>query len=326
MSFDVKKIIQRIYEFDLSNTSLVDGEEILSDDSHGGNEFLNNFTRRDLDRGIIVTPRGYRNGLVYKSSNNGEVYNNPTWVPDIVSFALNLYGLKKDHFYRVTVVGRNVHKYNRVTDITENRYVEVLTKDKERIIYADLSEKLSNVESEGIFRASSVEENLFFSIGKVYISNIIIDEIEILPENEEERLPEADELVIQSGKTNLVGYGIFSCALPDFASGSSAELEKLSGKGINIYLNKDTKIYTIERDNVNDCIGLPLSDISIFYDINDEKCPGVHHSIVDVSERISPHTIKPGYISFKLLNDKDNEATLYNNGFARIYVFINKLN
>lgn len=323
MSFDVKKIVQRIYEFDLSNTSLVDGEEILSDDSHGGNEFLNNFTRRDLDKGIIITPRGYRNGLVYKSSNNGEVYNNPTWVPDIVSFGLNLYGLKKDHFYRVTVIGRNVHKYNRVTDITENRYVEVLTQEKERIIYEDLSEKLTNTECEGIFRASSIEENLFFSLGKVYVSNIIIDEIELL--SEEEEAPVVEDFVMESGKTNLLGYGIFSCKLPKFSAGSSAELDKLSGKGINIYLNKDTKVYTIERDNANDCINIPLSNISVFLEINDGKCPGVHHSIVDVSERISPHTIKAGFISFKLLDDTKNEPVLYDNEYARLYVFVNKL-
>ena len=323
MGFDVKKIVQRIYEFDLSNTSLVDGDEILSDDSYGGNEFLNNFTRRDLDHGIVITPRGYRNGLVYKSSNGGEFYNNPAWVPDIVSFGLNLYGLKKGRFYRVTVIGRNVHKYNRITDITEDRHIEVMSQEKERIIYEDLSEKMSNTECEGIFRASSIEENLHISLGKIYISNIIIDEIEILDEGETRQ--EHEDLVIETGKATLLGYGVFSCKLPDFSHGVSAELEKLSGKGISVYLNKETKLYTIERDNADDCIGLPLSNISIFYEINDGKCPGAHHSIADVSEKVSPHTIKPGYISFRMLGDADGKPLLYDNAYARLYIFVNKL-
>ena len=40
---EVKKIVQRLYEFDLSHCELNDGDEFISTDH--GNEFVNNLSR-----------------------------------------------------------------------------------------------------------------------------------------------------------------------------------------------------------------------------------------------------------------------------------------
>ena len=50
---DIKKVNQRIYEFDLKNCELEDGNELITTQV---NEFVNTFIKRDLDKGIMVTP------------------------------------------------------------------------------------------------------------------------------------------------------------------------------------------------------------------------------------------------------------------------------
>jgi hypothetical protein len=72
---NIKKIKNRIYQFDFTNSELIDGNEIITTDVKS--EFVMNFRKRDLDKGIIVTPFGYTKGLIYKSTNGGEVYNYP---------------------------------------------------------------------------------------------------------------------------------------------------------------------------------------------------------------------------------------------------------
>ena len=82
----------------------------------------------DMDKGIIVTPQGYSNGLFYRASNGGEIYSSPKYMPDIVTFNLNVFGLKKGSFYKLTVIGRDTGP---TTFITDDRNVIVTNQENE---------------------------------------------------------------------------------------------------------------------------------------------------------------------------------------------------
>lgn len=318
---EIKKVIQRIYEFDLKNCAVRDGDEMIPTES--GNEFVNTFVKRDFDRGIIVTPGSYTRGFIYKSSNNGEFYNNPEWLPETENFSLNIYGLKKGSFYKVTVIGRNVRKYNRLSDVTDNRKLEVITNSQEMLINADLSENMVNSNFFGIFKATSIEEDLFFTIGKIYINNIIIEEVEILKDEntDEEKL---NDFELDSGKSNIVAYGVFS---PVFANeaGKYSELTKITGKGINIYFDKTDNSYIVERDNSEDTIKSSFTAANYIIDLNFNKAPKIRmYEITEVSADASPNTLKQGFIKFQIL-DKLGTPIKYSINSGRIAVIIKKL-
>lgn len=319
---EIKKVLQRVYEFDLKNCELIDGNEMIP--TEHGNEFVNTFIKRDMDRGIIVTPGGYTRGLVYKSTNGGEFYNNPEWSPEIETFSMNLYGLKKGAFYRVTVIGRNTRKYNRLTDVTENRKLEILDETQAMILSADLSDTMSNKSFEGIFRATSVEENIYFSLGKIYVNNIIIDEVEIARDVLESNETKENDFELDGGKSNIVAYGIFS---PDLLNETSryAELSRITGKGINLYFDKNNKRYIVERDNIEDTIGASFTNANYLVEFNFNKAPYLNrYQVVDVSPDMSPNTIKQGYIAFEILN-KDGIAERYERHNGRLAIIIKKI-
>lgn len=318
---DVKKVLQRIYNFDLKKCTLTDGEEMIP--TEHGNEFVNTFIKRDLDNGIIVTPGGYTRGLVYKASNGGEFYNSPDWLPETENFLLNVYGLKKGAFYRVTVVARNTRKYNRLLDVTENRKLEVLSESQELLINADVSEALSNTSYDGIFRATSMEENIYFSIGKIYVSDIIIDEVEIARDNSEDEEKKQD-FELDNGKSNIVAYGVFSCDSLN-ETGRYAELSRITGKGINLYFDKNEQKYILERDNIEDTIGASFTNANFIIDINTNKAPRLNrYQIVDVSADVSPNTLKQGFLKFEIL-DINNKPCRYDVHSGRLTFIIKKI-
>lgn len=331
---NIKKVVQRIYEFDLSNCDLEDGNEMITTPS-GKSEFVNAFIKRDLDKGIMVTPSGYTKGLVYKSTNHGEFYNNPLWMPDIVTFSMNIFGLKKNSFYRVTVLSRTTHKYNKLTDVTDDRSLEVSNDNQELLINADVSDAYENESYSGIFRATSNEINLFFRLGKIYISNIIIDEIELLEEqsdNEEELNPTEQTTILEDGHTKLVAYGVFN-TIPAIENaetyrGRYLEMTKLTGKGINLYFDKITHEYIIERDNVEDTITSSLTGIEYLIDFNFNKFINKDifsgYRITEVSPDISPNTLKQGYIKFVFVNKDEKVVDLQNNE-GRLAFLVNKI-
>jgi len=318
---EVKKVLQRIYEFDLKNCLLNDGDEMIP--TEHGNEFVNTFIKRDLDRGVIVTPGGYTRGLVYKSSNDGEFYNNPEWLPETESFLFNIYGLKKGAFYRVTVVSRNTRKFNRLIDVTENRKLEVLNESQELIINADVTEAMTNTNYSGIFRATSIEENIYFSIGKIYISNIMIDEVEISKDSLEENEKKQD-FEIDNGKSNIVAYGVFS---PDLLNetGRYGELSRITGKGINLYFDKNELRYIIERDNNEDTVGTSFTNANYMVEFNFNKAPYLNqYQITEVSPDVSPNTLKQGFIKFEII-DKDGKPYRYDRHSGRLIFVVKKI-
>ena len=319
---EVKKVLRRIYNFDLKTCTLTDGDEMIP--TEHGNEFVNTFIKRDLDNGIIVTPGGYTRGLVYKSTNDGEFYNNPDWLPETESFLFNIYGLKKGSFYRITIVSRNTRKYNRLIDVTENRKLEVLNESQELIINADVSDAVSNKNYEGIFRATSIEENIYFSIGKIYISDIIIDEVEISKDSLDDESETKQDFEIDNGKSNIVAYGVFS---PDLLNetGRYGELSRITGKGINLYFDKNDCKYILERDNTEDTIGSSFTNANYIIDINFNKAPYLNsYQITDVSPDVSPNTLKQGYLKFEIL-DKTGKSYKYDRSGGRLIFIIRKI-
>jgi len=319
----IKKIKDRIYEFDFSSAGLINGEELIV--KNGVSEFVMALRKRDLDKGIIVTPSGYKSGLVYKSTNNGELYNHPSWIPDIINFSLNVFGLKKGSFYKITVIGRDSGS-NMV--ITNDRTLRVLTEDKELIIDANLKDINENKEYYGIFRTPDNEANLFFSIGKIYLSDVIIDEIDIV--TDEARDEEEAVEILEEGKLQLVSYGVFTTQpiSREEYKGRYLQMMRYTGKGISLYFDKNTNQYILERDNVNDVIGEAFTNINYIVDFNFNKVPNKglfsQYNICEVSTDISPNTLKQGYLKFEFADATDHPV-VYTNADGRIAILIYKL-
>jgi hypothetical protein len=320
----IKKIVDRIYEFDLEKAELMDGSEIVV--KNNVSEFVMTFRKRDLDRGIIVTPSGYENGLVYKSTNGGEFYNNPSWVPDIVNFAFNIYGLKKNAFYKITVLARDTGS-NKV--ITSDRSLKVTNEQKELLLDYNLAGSRDNAEYYGIFRSVSNETNLFFNIGKIYISDIIIEEVEIITE---EVIEEVETTVSEyhEGKMQLISYGVFTTQpnTNEIYKGRYLQMTKYAGKGLSLFFDKTNNQYVLERDNVDDVIGESFTNIKYIVNFNFNKVVNKGHfsqyDICEVSLEISPNTLKQGFIRFEFV-DKDDKPIVYANKDGRITVTVHKL-
>lgn len=319
----IKKVIKNIYSFDLKKCSLQSGSEMIL--TNHGNEFVVNFRKRDIDSGLIITPGNYTKGLIYKSTNGGEFYNNPGWVPDLVMFSYDLFGLKKGAFYRITIKGRNTRIYNRLLDITDNRKLEITNGSSELVLEHDFSDDLENVSVDGIFRSNSVEEILFFTMGKIYINNIIIDEVEILANDETEN--EKNEENINHLKSKEVSaYAVFSLK-PEESKVRYSKLERVSGYGVNLYYDKNSASYILERDTQEDTLGASFTNSNFIVDFNFNKVVNYgifdNYSIVEVSNDIAPNSLKQGFIRFQLI--KNGKPILYNNDNGRLIALISEI-
>lgn len=324
MTEKIKKVNERIYEFDFKNSELVDGNEIIATETTS--EFVMTFRKRDLDRGVIVTPSGYKKGLVYKSSNGGEFYNNPSWIPDIVTFSLNVYGLKKGHFYKLTVIGRDTGGN---TVITSDRSLAVSNEEKELLIDERLNGVRENREYHSIFRSIDNEASLLFRIGKIYINNIIIDEIELV--SEEQQDPEEPlEAEIHDGKLRVVSYGVFTTepTVDDTYKGRYMPMTRYSGKGIALYFDRVESQYVLERDNSEDSIGESFTNVNYTVDINLNKVVNKGHfsryNICEVSPEASPNTLRQGFIRFEFV-DEAGKPVAYSGRNSRIFISINRI-
>jgi hypothetical protein len=319
----IKKVKDRIYEFDFSHSELSDGNEIIATDTTS--EFVMTFRKRDLDRGVIVTPSGYTKGLVYKSS-NGEFYNNPSWIPDIVTFALNVYGLKKGHFYKLTVISRDTGNN---TVITTDRRLMVTNEDKELLMDENVKGFKDPTEFHAIFRSIDNETNLLFRIGKIFISNIIIDEIELITDEVEETTETAIS-EFGDGKIRLAAFGVFTTesTVGETYKGRYLPMTRYSGKGISLYLDSSTNQYIIERDNVEDTLGESFTNINYSVEFNFNKVVNKglfsQYNICEVNPEISPNTLKQGYIKFEFV-DSQGKTVKYQGSNNRILIMVYKL-
>lgn len=317
---EIKRVIQNIYKFNLKNCLLISGEEMMVTDS--GNEFINTFVHRDFDKGIIVTPSGYTRGLIYKSVDGGMFYSPAKWMPDIITFNFNIYGLKKNAFYRLTVKAKNMSAYNSLSDTTDDRSLQVTNDSQALLLNENLTSQMDYKSYNAIFRATSVEENLSFRIGKIGINDIIIDEVELAADIEEddgtEQLFELD-----SGKSSIVGYGVFSPEVINEHGGRYLELSRITGKGLNLYFDKTKNEYLLERDNYEDTVGTSFTNANYTVDFCFTKAPYASYVITDVSNDVSPNTLKQGYIKFNILDS--GKVGKYSRQNGRLSFIVNKI-
>jgi hypothetical protein len=168
-----------------------------------------------------------------------------------------------------------------------------------------------------------MEENIYFSIGKIYVSDIIIDEVEIARDNSEDEEKKQD-FELDNGKSNIVAYGVFSCDSLN-ETGRYAELSRITGKGINLYFDKNEQKYILERDNIEDTIGASFTNANFIIDINTNKAPRLNrYQIVDVSADVSPNTLKQGFLKFEIL-DINNKPCRYDVHSGRLTFIIKKI-
>ena len=319
----IKKILRKIYNIDYSKITLRDDDEFILQ-SNGVSEFTQMLKKFDTDAGIIVTPSGYRTGLFYSIHDDGELYSSSSLLPDIVNFSFNIYGLKKGNFYRITILARDTDTN---TLITDDRTITVIDEARQIILNKDLKGYDVNQECVGYFRAFSNEANLYFTLGKVVIKDIIIDEVQLL---EEEIEPEESEITeeLYEGKESLVGYGIFNLVgtIPEGFKGKYIQLSRYGGKGIELYYDQYNRSFLIERSNVETILNDPFTNLNYKVEININKVPndGIfdHMSIIKISPDISPNTLKQGYIEFVF--KKGAENILYPDNNARIYISVYK--
>lgn len=323
--FKIKKVIKNIYKVNYSNTKLRDGDELIIED--GVSDFVTMFKLYDVNNGIIVSPNGYERGLVYKAT--GEVVNVPAWFPETVKFNLNFFGLKKNSIYKLTVIGRNTGN-NHI--VTKNRMLSITNSNNESLMNEDLTNVLQNKEFHTIFRAAGNETTLFFTIGKIAIRDIILDEVELVgDEKTEGNGSESEEVVqdeIEEGKISIVSYGIF---LPNLQEHSDMQiyipLMKYSGKGLVLSLDTKDNSFILERDNREDSVMESFTSARYIVDFNFDKLQNfgfTHYKITEVSGDVSPTTLKPGYIRFKFV-DKDGNTATFKPSTGQIYVLIRKI-
>lgn len=317
---EIKKVVQNIYKFDLSQCSLISGEEMVVTES--GNEFVNTFIHRDFDKGIIVTPSGYNRGLIYKSNDGGMFYSPAKWMPDIITFSFNFYGLKKNAFYRLSVKAKNMSAYNGLVDTTSDRTLQVTNAEHVLLMNEDLSSQMTYETYDVVFRASGVEETLSFRMGKIGINDIILDEVEILNDKENEIEESEQDFQLDSGKSSICAYGVFSCEMSN-TTGKYAEVSRLTGKGINLYFDKTKNEYILERDNYEDTISASFVNANYTIDISLTKAPFASYQITEVSNDVSPNTLRQGYIKFNILDT--GKISKYNRPNARITITVNKI-
>ena len=324
---NIKKIIREIYKFDFSNNVLEDGDEILSRDKDYLDELIILLKKNDTANGIVVVPSGYNNGLFYKSSNNGEILNDPTWMPEIVSFNLNVYGLKKNHWYKLTTIGRSSGTNN---IISSDRRILLKTPDGNLLQEHELKNVLdSNECKSSLFKADSNEMVINMTLGKVFLNNVILEEVELYEDIEKEDIA---DLVYSDNYKQLVAHGTFLLnPVKDKYSKRFIELIKTTGQGINLYYDKNTFEYILERDNTQELLTEPFTNTKYIIEVNTTKIPKyVKNTLMfddfvttEVSTDISRNTIKSGYVKFAFI--KNNKIVDYRKDTNRLSVLVYKL-
>lgn len=317
----IKSVIEKLYCFDFTKTNLLDGYEVISD------EFVDNFACRDVDRGFSCVPFGYTKGFFYKAEERA-IYNSPKYLPDLITFGVHISGLKKGHFYRISVTAKNVRKYSMFSDdVTEDRTLTIKNAFREVLISKDFSDDLDYTTVTNIFRAESIEDKLSVTVGKIFLRDVVIEEIEVAADDVEEEVISDCTDVYEAGKKQMVSYGIFAMGLQPNATSRRQELHRVSGKGLLLFFDSVENAYYLERDNENDIIDDNLASSNIIININTNKMVNngtfTHYDIVNVSTEISPNTLKSGYLVFKLLNGQN--PVKYDDSTARIYIDVEKL-
>ena len=160
-------------------------------------------------------------------------------------------------------------------------------------------------------------------MGKIYISDIIIEEVELFTENVSEEETES----IESGKLQLSAFGVFNMKtiFPEEFKGKYIQVTRLTGKGISLYYNRVDNEYVLERDNSDDILQEPFTLLNYVVEINSEKIPGVTHMLRTISAEPGPNTLKAGHLVINFVNAAGETVDISKLDGDRLYVFIKKL-
>ena len=97
---------------------------------------------------------------------------------------------------------------------------------------------------------------------------------------------------------------------------------------LNLYYDKTTSEYIIERDNNEDTLNSSLTGIDFIININVNKVVNYKkfsgYRIVEVSPDISPNTLKQGFVKFVFV-DKDENVVKFQNDDGRIAITVTKI-
>lgn len=324
---DIKKIKKKVYGFSLTDDIVKDGYEIFGKNpATDRNEMADLLKHTSLEDNIVVYVSDYGGGLYFHKDDDGmfSIVSDPSNMPSIVSFTLHFNGLKRGAWYKLSVVGRNTNNVNLYTD---NRNVTVTNELREMILNAELSKAKTNTTYTEVFNAHDVETELRFKIGKVFIRDIILEEIEV----EEPAAQDSDDIVdteVSDGKITTVAYGVFmpftDTDRKDFTRYS--RILRYSGCGIVLYKDHDTGEYILEKDNRDESFTENLNASNIIIDINTNKCDnGVTASCITCSPEPSPNTRHSGYLRF-LLKETTDVVSKESAKASKLFISVQKIN
>ena len=326
---DIKKIKKEIYKFNFINSELEDRFAILSINEDGLDELLIALKKTDFENGISVIPSGYTSGLYYSNLFDGEIYSSPYKLPDITDFRLDIDGLKSNGWYRIKVLARDYGDNDMISTLSSDRSLYVTTSNNELLIDDDLTNVSENKEYDAIFKSTSSEISLIFKIGSIFISNIIIEEIE--PDTQEEQEELFPHNIIGEGKYKLHAWGIYNMNL-NLPQGNSSfiRLTQLGGQGLALFYDIKNDELCLERDNINTTLIEPFTNNSYVIEMNTNKVVQYKEELIydnfintSVSPDLSPNTRELGFTKYAFI--KNGKKIKYSNDNSKLTVMIWKI-
>jgi hypothetical protein len=243
-----------------------------------------------FDREIKST----QTGLFYKDNS---IYNHPIYGESLISFRLSLTGIKMGSFYRIRFILSSLDTF--VEGASSKTYIVLNGKD---IVYnKDVPKEETNIDY--TFKSEASVINIAVTIGKVYIKDIIFEEVEVSePVVSQSSVFEVPDLV------NLKAYAVFRPSMLHNRDKTISKFPLLRGIGINVMYNKETDLIIIERNRENDVI---QENIGLCKYLIDIKCFNSGYvSDHKIGDGPSPFSGFNGYSTFRL-NEGEGDTLIY---------------
>jgi len=294
-NYTIKSVIRKLYSIDYNNLKLEDNVEMIiskkTNDFHQLLYMNNEITNVQMIPQFESDNVSTQTGLFYKKD---LFYNHPKLGAPLISFRLMLIGTKLNSFYRIRFIVRGIEVY----DDTVSKKVYVVLNGKDIIYNKELPTGKDTV-IEYIYLSEGSVINLAFTIGKVAIKDIIIEEIEVQEDVKiNERVVEIPDLV------NLKAYSVFKPSMLTNRDKILTKFPLLRGIGLNVIYNREDDIIIVERNKENDIVQESIGLYKYFIDVR--VFNGGEIRDLKVSDSPSPFSGYNGYASFKVNEIKEN--------------------
>lgn len=299
----IKGVVRKIYSINYDNINLENNTELII--SKNTNDFHQLLFMNDEVTNTYLIPyfenenKSAQTGLFYKDNS---FYNHPVYGEKLISFRLSLSGIKNNSSYRIRFV---VSPIEYLVDAPSKLYTVLNGKD---VMY-NQNISSDNTTIDYIFTSEESIMNIAVTIGKIYIKDIIIEEIEL----KAQPLKEIEKVVIPN-LMNLKAYAVFKPTMLKNVDKDITKFPILRGIGLNILFDRTKDLLLIERNKENDVINNNIAIAKYLTDI--KTFNGGEVSDININNEISKLSNTRGYISFKL--DDFTEDTI-------IYVLIYEL-